>query len=172
MIVYHQGFDLYHSVYRMLHILTHFNKNDYVEIDRLRIWDFYLLFPNKIHLVKLKRDEDDIKALIKKYIPKKDNPYELFIDNRKMFERIKPYQLTAIKSLASYGIIDKEYLKTNRVTIVSKDILNEYTSKFEALNPREVNTINLLTSHFYQMSMFGDFGLKDRTNLLESKYDA
>ena len=90
MIVYHQAFDLYHTVYRMLHILTHFDKEESVEIDRLRIWDFYLLFPNKLHIVKLKRNEEDVKKLIKQYIPRKENPYELFIDNRKMFEKIKP----------------------------------------------------------------------------------
>jgi len=64
MIVYHPAFDLYHSVYRMLQILTHFDKNDYVETERLRIWDFYLLFPDKINTIKLKNTEKDIKDLI------------------------------------------------------------------------------------------------------------
>jgi hypothetical protein len=46
MIIYNQAFDLYHAVYRMLQLLTHFNKKEYVEVDRLRIWDFYVLFPS------------------------------------------------------------------------------------------------------------------------------
>ena len=29
-----------------------------------------------------------------------------------------------------------------------------------------------MTSHFYQVSLFGTDGLKSRTNLIESKYDA
>lgn len=172
MIVYHPAFDLYHSVYRMLQILTHFDKNDYVEIERLRIWDFYLLFPDKISSIKLKQTEKDIKELIKTYIKKSDNPYELLLDNRKVFEKIKPYQLGALKCLASYGIIDKNYLSTNKVTIISKEILSNYSSKFEALSPKESNTISLLTSHFYLMSLYGESGLKSRTQLLESKYDA
>lgn len=171
MIVYHPAFDLYHSVYRMLQILTHFDRNNYVETERLRIWDFYLLFPDKISGIKLKNTEKDIKDLIKLYIPKNDNPYELLLDNRKVFEKIKPYQLGALKCLASHGIIDKNYLTENRVTIVSKDLLTSYTGKFEALSPRETNAISLLTSHFYLMSLYGEGGLKERTQLLESRYD-
>lgn len=172
MIVYHQAFDLYHTVYRLLQILTYFNRNEYVELDRLRIWDFYLLFPDKMHSIKLKREEDDIRKLMKSFISKKENPYEVVMDSRKMFEKIKPYQLTAIKCLASYGIINKEFLTENRVTVISKDLLEGHTAKFESLDDHEMNTVKLLTSHFYQMSMFGTNGLKARTGLLESRYDA
>lgn len=172
MIVYNQAFDLYHAVYRMLQLLTHFNKNEYVEVDRLRIWDFYLLFPSKIHEVKLKREEGDIRKILKNYISKKENPYEVILENRKMFERIRPYQISALHCLASYGIIDKELLKDNRVSIISKELLLDYTNKFEELTPKEKNLISILTSHFYNMSMFGVDGLKDRSKLMVSKYDA
>lgn len=172
MIVYHQAFDLYHGVYRLLQILTHFKRKDYVEVDRLRIWDYFLLFPDQVHTIKLKQDETDIKKLIQNYIPKAINPYEEVLDNRKMFEKIKPYQLTAIKCLASYGIISKEFLKENRVTIISKDIIEKYIERFEPLSSRERNVIGLMTSHFYQIPMFGPAGLKAKTKLLESRYDA
>lgn len=172
MIIYHPAFDLYHSVYRILQILTYFNRGDYVEVDRLRIWDFYLLFPEKVNTIKLKQSEKDIRLLIRNYISPENNPYDLLIDNRKMFEKIRPYQFTAIKCLASYGIIDKDYLSTNKVTIISKDLLANYIEKFEPLTSKETNVIHLLTSHFYLMSMYGEDGLKARTKLLESKYDA
>lgn len=176
MIVYHPAFDLYHCVFRMLQILTRFNKRknrqDSVEIDRLRIWDYYLLFPDQIHTIRLKKEEGDIRKLINNYIQKVDNPYETVMDNRKMFEKIKPYQLTAIKCLASHKIIDKEYIANNRVTVISDHILEGYVSKFEPLSPKEMNVVGLLTSHFSQVSMFGPFGLKARTKLLESRYDA
>ncbi len=172
MIVYHPAFDLYHCVFRLLQILTHFNKKQYVEIERLRIWDYYLLFPDQLHTIKLKREEDDIKKLIKNFITQVENPYEVILDNRKMFEKIKPYQLTAVKCLASHGIINKEYLSENRVTVVSKTILEKYISQFEPLSPKERNVIGLMTSHFQEMSMFGPTGLKARTKLLESRYDA
>ena len=172
MIIYHQAFDLYHTVYRMLQLLTYFNRNESVEMDRLRIWDFYLLFPDKMNTIKLKQNENDIRKIIKSFVKTKDNPYEKLMDNRKMFEKIKPYQLTALKSLASYGIIDKNFMNTNHVTIISNKLIENYSLKFEPLTNQEQNAIHLLTSHFYQIPMFGADGLKERTNLLESKYDA
>ena len=171
MIIYNQAFDLYHTVFRMLQLLTHFNKNEYVEVDRLRIWDFYFLFPNKIHEIKLRRDEKDVKNILSKYITKKENPYELFFENRKIFEKIKPYQISALHCLASYGIIDKELLSLNRVSIISIEILENYANKFEDLTAKEKNLITILTSHFYFIPMVGENGLKKRSNLIESKYD-
>lgn len=172
MIVYHPAFDLYHNVYRLLQFLTHFDRKEYVEVDRLRIWDYYLLFPDQMQSIKLKKEEADIKKLIQNYIKKEHNPYEEVLDNRKLFEKIRPYQLTAIKCLASHGIIDKNALSENRVTIISKKTIEKYTDKFEPLTSQERNVIGLMTSHFYYMSMFGPTGLKARTRLLESKYDA
>lgn len=172
MIVYQPAFDLYHTVYRMIKLLAHFERNEYVEIERLRIWDYYLLFPNKMDEIKLKREEKDVKQLIRNYILKKDNPYEQIVNDRKMFEKIKPYQMSAIKCLASYNIINKDYLTLNRITAISSDIFDKYSEDLKQLNAQEKNAIGLLTSHFYLMPLTGDYGLKHRSNLLESKYDA
>jgi hypothetical protein len=172
MIIYNQAFDLYHAVYRMLQLLTNFDKSEYVELDRLRIWDFYLLFPSKIYDLKPKRNEKDFKARLKQFTVKKDNPYEKVYSDRKVFEKIKPYQISALQCLASYGIIDKELLLLNRVSIISREILKDYANKFEELSPRERNIITILISNFYNIEMPGKDGLKARTNLIESKYDA
>ncbi len=172
MIVYQQAFDLYHTVYRMIKLLAHFDRDEYVEIDRLRIWDYYVLFPNRMSEIKLKRHEKDIRALMRNYILKSDNPYEGIVNDRKMFEKIKPYQMTAIKCLASYNVINKDYISLNRITTISKDVFGQYAYDFNNLSVQEKNAIGLLTSHFYQIPLNGNGGLKQRTGLLESKYDA
>lgn len=172
MIVYQKSFDLYHTVYRMIKLLAHFKEEGLIEIDRLRIWDYYLLYPNKMQEIKLKQNEKDIRKIIKNFISSKDNPYERVLNDRKMFEKIKPYQMTAIKCLASYGIINKDYLSENRITSISSNILSEYEEDFKNLSVQEENAIKLLTSHFYKVPLFGKDGLKSRTGLLESKYDA
>lgn len=172
MIVYQQAYDLYHTVYRMIKLLAHFKNGDSVEIERLRIWDYYLLFPNRMSEIKLKREEKDVKEIIKTFIVTKNNPYEQILNDRKMFEKIKPYQMTAIKCLASYGIINKDYLVLNRITAVSKDIFDKYSDDFKNLSVAEENAIKLLTSHFYNIPLNGATGLKQKTNLLESRYDA
>ena len=172
MIIYNQAFDLYHCVFRIMNLLNKFDIGQLVEIDRIRIWDFYLLFPDKVYDIRLKKDEDDIRDLRKKYIRKRNNPYEHTPEDRKIFEKLKPYQLSALNCLASYEIINKENLALNRVSIDKKNILEAYIKQIGALPLTQRNLVSLLTSHFYQISLFGKDGLKSRTNLIESKYDA
>tara|TARA_B110000003_G_C16570162_1_gene503970 strand:+ start:250 stop:771 length:522 start_codon:yes stop_codon:yes gene_type:complete len=172
MIVYQKSFDLYHTVYRMIKLLAHFKEDGVIEIDRLRIWDYYLLYPNKMQEIKLKREEKDVKTIIKQFITRPENSYEKVMNDRKVFEKIKPYQMTAIKCLASYGIINKNYLNNNKITSISKEIFDKYSDDFKTLSVQEENTIKLLTSHFYNMPLVGVNGLKSKTQLLESKYDA
>ena len=172
MIVYNQAFDLYHTIFRLLHFLNKFENQTILEVERVRIWDFYLLFPNKIHEIRLKQDESDIRKIRKEFIKDSNNPYERITENRKIFEKIKPYQQAALNCIASYGIIDKSLLNQQRISIINKDILIEFVRNFEELSPKERNVIALMTSHFNQVSLFGTDGLKNRTNLIESKYDA
>nr|WP_321375740.1 ABC-three component system middle component 5 [uncultured Bacteroides sp.] len=172
MIIYNQAFDLYHCIYRILNFLNRFNAGDIIEIDKLRIWDFYFLFPNKVYDIKLKQEEKDIRVLRKQFIKRTTNPYEMIFEDRKIFEKLKPYQLSALNCIASYGIVNKEMLAQQRISIEDKELLNIYISRFEELSPKEKNVISLMTSHFYNMSLFGQYGLKSRTNLMESKYDA
>ncbi len=68
MIIYNQAFDLYHCIFRILNFLNRFNPSDIIEVDKLRIWDFYFLFPNKVYDIRLKQNESDIRKLRKQYI--------------------------------------------------------------------------------------------------------
>lgn len=170
MIVYHQAFDLYHTAYRMIQLLTFFKRGEAVEVDRLRIWDYYLLFPIEIQRIKFSAEEKDIKDYINQYITRgeKVNSYEVILDNRKIFEKIKPYQMAALKSLASYGIINLDYFTTEKVMAISENLLIKHAPLFEPLSIREQNTIKLLTSHYFLMSLRT---LKEKTNLIEYRYD-
>ena len=172
MIVYNQAYDLYHTIFRFLQFLNRFEKGELIEIEKLRIWDFYLLFPSKIYTIRLKQNESDIRQLKKRFVKDSINPYEIITENRKVFEKLKPYQLAALNCIASYGIIDKSLLNQHRISIVNKNILTEFVEKYDELSDKEMNVISLMTSHFNQMSLFGVDGLKNRTKLMESKYDA
>jgi hypothetical protein len=172
MIVYNQAFDLYHTIFRLLHFLNKFENEDVIEIERIRIWDFYLLFPSKIHEIRLKQNESDIRRLRKEFFKDSNNPYEKITENRKIFEKLKPYHIAALNCIASYGIIDKSFLNQQRISIIDKNILVEFVERFDELSPKERNVISLMTTHYNQISLFGPDGLKNRTNLIESKYDA
>lgn len=171
MIIYNQAFDYYHAIYRMIRFLTHYKHSEFIELDRLRIWDFYFLFPQEVHRITLTKTEDDIRELRKRFIKEKNNPYKQVFDNKKVFEKLRPYQLTALRCLASYGIIDKALLKENRVSIISESLLKEYHAEFEPLSYTEQNVIALMTLYFSDVSLFGPNGLKNRTKLMVSRYD-
>lgn len=73
MTMYNHAFDLYHCIYRIIHILMRLEENDILELDRLRIWDFYLLFPSKVYEIRLGNDFKEIVKLRKQYITKEYN---------------------------------------------------------------------------------------------------
>ena len=172
MIVYNQAFDYYHAIYRMIRLLSSYSREQFVELDRLRIWDFYFLFPEQVHQITTKQNEDGVREIRKRFIKPKNNPYKQVYDNKKLFEKIKPYQLSAIHCLASYGIIDKEQLALNRISVISEDRLKEYNNKLEELSYTEQNVIMLMTSYYATISLFGPDGLKARTHLMVSRYDS
>ena len=171
MILYNNAFDLYHTIFRMLHLLSKIEEDKVIEIDRIRIWDYYLLFTKEIFNIKPTKNKKEYNQLLKKLNIKKNNPYQQIYDQRKTLEKIKPYQLSALNCLASYNIIDKEYLLKEEVKINSFDLLKRYTQATGDLSDREKNIIIIMTSFFRDISLIGNNGLKERSNLMESKYD-
>ena len=116
MILYNNAFDLYHTIFRMLHLLSKIEEDKVIEIDRIRIWDYYLLFTNEILKVKPKRGEKEFKKILE-MLKANNNPYQQIYDQKKTLEKIKPYQLAALNSLASYNIIEKDSLLREEIKI-------------------------------------------------------
>ena len=172
MITYNPAFDLYHCIFRMIHIIQRLDDNDCLEVDKIRIWDFYVLFPSKTYTIMIRRNEEDLKSWRKQYINKTKNPYEYNGNNRKLFDRLRQYQMAALSSLVSYGIIDKEHFLNKEIMISNRALLNEFIEKTGALSRTESNTLSFMSLFSKSMSMLGIYGLKSRTNLMESKYDA
>ena len=171
MILYNNAFDLYHTIFRMLHLLSKIEEDKVIEIDRIRIWDYYLLFTNEIFNIKPIRNKKEYNQLLKKLNIKKNNPYQQIYDQRKTLEKIKPYQLSALNCLASYNIIDKDSLLREEIKINSSEILKKYVESVGDLSSREKNIVAIMTSFFRNISLQGNDGLKKRTDLIEYKYD-
>lgn len=166
MLIYHPAFDIYNCVFRMLQLLTHMEQEE-VEVDRLRIWDFYLTFPNEARNISYPNSLSELKGVFKK---KGFNPYEDLIDPKKIIERMKSFQLSALKCIASYGLIDTKLLAKNIVKRSSKEIPRELSDKFNELTLEKANIIKLILG-FCELPLYGKSGLKDRTGLIEFKYD-
>mgnify|MGYP001777160972 CR=1 FL=1 len=169
--MYNQAFDLYHTLFRLLHILDKYDENEKVEVERLRVWDFYLLFPNKIHTIRIRGCEYKEARIQRKFISKKDNPYNTVSDGRKFLERQRPYQMAALNYLASLGIIDVEKLFHQEVVLLNRKKLDSILADIGELTTQEKNTLSWLSINFRVFPLNGPKGLKDRTGLLISKYD-
>ena len=105
-------------------------------------------------------------------IDRNKNPYEEFNgDNRKLFEWIKPFQVSALNCLVSYGILKKDEYLNNRVCLANRDKLNDFLAQAGSLTAEEYNALSFMGIFSRTMPLTGLNGLKARTNLLESKYD-
>ena len=172
MITYNPAFDLYHCIYRMAHIAQKLDDGESFEIDKVRIWDFYLLFPSKLFDVTIRLPETDIRDARNQYVKRIKNPYEYSGDNRKLFEWIKPFQLSALNCLVSYGILSKDDYLDDRVSVANRMTLDTFIEKAGCISPREQNVLSFLSIFSRKMPLTGVDGLKARTKLLEFKYDA
>lgn len=172
MITYNPAFDLYHCIFRMMHILGRLDDEDCLEVDKIRIWDFYILYPFKTYSITIRRKEDELRSLREKFIEKDKNPYEYRGDDRKLFDRLQPYQMTALSSLVSYGIIDKESFLKKEIKVSNRDALNNFLENTDSLSSTAKNALSFLSIFSKSMTMLGVNGLKNRTHLMESKYDA
>lgn len=169
--MYNPAFDPFNGIYRMLNILRHFDVGEVFEVDRLRIYDFYLLFPYKTYKIRLKRTEEDFRKRLAKHIEKKENPYNVSSNDRRLFERLRPYQMIALSHLASYGLISPKLLLEQRVKVIDAAKMQQVLSQLEPMPASESNVISWLSFCFRTIPLNGDYGLKYRTKLLESKYD-
>jgi len=167
MLIYHPAFDIYNCIFRVLQLLSYTNDPE-IEVEKLRIWDFYLTFPREVRKIKFPAELSALKKIFKE---KEQNLYEDLVDPRRIMDRMKPYQLSALRALASYGFIDKDFLNNNIIKKTNKEIPLELKRKLSELSVEKSNILKLI-SGFKDLPLYGDFGLKARTGLIDFKYDA
>jgi hypothetical protein len=150
----------------MLQLITYMNEDE-IELEKLRIWDFYLTFPGEVSKIVFPNNLKDLKKVFKDKIK---NPYENLIDPKRLFNRMRSYQIASLKSLASYGFIETEALNKNLVLRTKKEVPNELIPFIQDISVEKSNIIKLVTG-FSDFPLLGPFGLKARTGLLQYKYD-
>lgn len=168
MLIYNPAFDLYHGIYRLL-LLLQYVKGGSIEIDKLRVWDYYFLFPNEV--AKTATFPLELKDL-RKIFKQTNNPYENIADSKRTLKRLEGYQLAALKCLAAYGYIDQGELDKSLVKRTNKKIPSDLLASFDNLTEKQRNVIKLLQSPFNDLGLYGETGFKFRTGLLDFRYDA
>jgi hypothetical protein len=167
MLIYHQRNDVYHCTFRILSIFSMTDKND-IEFARLKIIDFYIVFPHLISTISFPKVKGISK--IKKEVQTFTIPYENLPSARMLFSEMGDFQLQAIDILKT-----KKILEITEEGIISK---GEYFAS-EAIQNLIIEN-NITSNRFYkdfievlmECPFYGDSGLKKRTGLMEYRYDA
>jgi hypothetical protein len=167
MLIYNPAFDLHHSVFRFLQILTAAPERRY-EVERLRILDFFLLFPEQIENIRFPRELRGKKSLFRQNY----NPYRSIENPRRLFSDITPFQLVALQSLAAHNLIAPDAFQdgiVQRTTQPLPDRLATSVANRVKLTPA---LIDLVSGDLARLPLHGAGGLKDRANLQDTRYDA
>ena len=166
-LTYHPAFDVYHCVFRLIRLLSHKNVQK-IECDKLRILDFYLLFSDLIKTIRLKRDDKRWSNELVRALPK--NKYNTASVSRQVFEKLSPFHSIAIKHLIDKRIVS---LDDNDFIIPSTEqIPDSLRQELERINKSENNITEFLCGVLNGYQLLGKEGLKNRTGLMEYKYDA
>ena len=166
MLIYHPAFDSAHSMFRIAQLLEALSPGKY-EIERIRILDFYLLFPQTLENVKFPREALKDKNIFKKFI----NSYELIEDPKRLFFSIEPYQKRALTTLMAHGIIEKKSFMEKLVERSMVPLPGNLRKAILWANDSTREIMELLTKHFANIDLYGKNGLKSRTDLFEYRYD-
>jgi hypothetical protein len=165
MLIYHPAFDIYHGAFRLLRLLEALPRTA-VEVDRLRILDFYLLFPALLREVRFPIGEAGAKNYFKKLPP----PYEEIDDPKALFMRLEPLQRAALEGLAASALIHGELLQQDKVQRSDVGLPVQLHDAIVARN-RNSKEVQFLTGPLYKLDLYGKSGLKQRSDLFEHRYD-
>lgn len=165
MLLYNKVIDPYHSLLRMLSI-CHLSKNNILEYERLRMYDFLLAFPSHITDCTLPRSLTRQKNVFKKYL----NTYNRF--NAKIsYQNMESVQDAVILQLESLSILKKS-INTNEYKIQKEYISTELLNVLQNSTSIDNELLKLISDGLSEINLYGANGLKDRLKILEYKYDA
>jgi hypothetical protein len=164
MLIYHPAYDAFHCLFRLL-IITDIHLE--IEIPKLRIIDFYFLFPAELRTVTLPKEQNEIKKMAKGMV----NRYRGPINPGQVFREIEHIQLAAIAALAAADLIDKEQLVKGLVQRTSVPLGRDIRGKVDEILASLPQGVTYILNELTKFPLKGDGGLKHRTGLLEYRYD-
>lgn len=156
MLVYHPAFDNYHCIVRLLKILNNIPQNEY-SIDRIKIYDYFLLFPNDLRKLTLPTAWGSFKMI------KPQNRFNEVQNSIDVYNRISGFQTIALNALASFGLIDSELF--NKDFIRLRPVTLEIDLK---LTDIEIKLFELINRYLNNLSIKE---LKERTKLMNHKHE-
>lgn len=165
MLIYHPAFDAYHCVFRMLTLIQQSNE---IDLEMLRLCDFYLVFPSEIEKIRLPKELTHGRNIAKAA----SNLYRNPINTKQTFRDMSEIQVAALRNIAASGLISLDLYERGLAKKNSSHILsNELSEKINSFLESNIEIFNFIINSFMKFPLHGINGLKDRTGLLEHRYD-
>lgn len=167
MLTYHPIHDPSHCTFRLLCLMSDI-KQDEVSWDFLKILDFYVLFPHLIASMKFSKEILEFRPMLKQ-VPQ---PYESLPSPARLMFELGEIQEQTIKSMIAKGIAEKDSFVSGKIKIRFAVLPKMIRELIAAENFRQEDWYQFLTETLVQLPLKGPNGIKDRTGLMEYRYDA
>jgi hypothetical protein len=167
---YQAAFDPFHAMYRGLRILAATETTGSLLVDHARILDFYLLFPFRISEIRLTQQHRRFRRLAVAY--QNSRPYGDQPDDAQLLYRMKPMQIAALETLAEKKIIDVQKWRSGSIVRTNESLPPALAVRVGEANATESDLMEAISALGSEYQLLGQNGLKDRTGLLEYRYDA
>jgi ribosomal protein S17E len=164
MLIYHPAYDAYHCVFRLLLIINSLGE---LEVSKLKILDFYLVFPKEISNIRLPSDKTHIRSAINKL----NSSYRGPVNSKQAFRDMSHIQNAVIRSLGAMGLINQASLLNNYIKRTEKELSPDFLEAFENFLTNQTEVSEFTLNELSKISLNGINGLKDRTGLMEYRYD-
>ena len=165
MLIYHPAFDAYHCIFRMLFIADALAN---LEFAKLRILDFYLCFPAEIASVQLPQEHIEYKKIARAA----KNIYRGPVSGFRTFRDMEAIQIVACRMLAISGLIDTERLEHGNIVRTPSELPPTLSDASRGIWRENSELVKYIIYKMSQIPLTGDGGLKQRTGLMEYRYDA
>ena len=164
---YHPAFDAFHCIFRILRLRAR-RRFAEVEVDKLRILDYYLLFPWRAGKIRLAPPDLAIRKIAARLESEQD--YATLPNGNMLLERMRPAQTAALQTMAQDGVIDAPSLRSDLVRFLRTDLVPEIELRVSQRNESEPDRMQIIDA-LSKYPLLGNDGLKGRTSLLEHRYD-
>lgn len=164
MLIYHPAYDAFHCLFRLMTII---DVRREIEVAKLRIIDFYFLFPAELRHVSLPKGKAGIKAVAKGLV----NRYHGPVSPIQTFRELEHIQLAAMGALAAADLIDKHLLPEGVIRRTDKEIGPDVRKMMDQMLDSLPEGAAYAINELAEFPLKGDGGLKHRTGLMEYRYD-
>jgi hypothetical protein len=166
MLIYHPAYDMNHGMYRMLRLLE-VNPEHKIKWDTFRILDLYYLFPHLLGDAQLPRGL----TRQKRAYGKQGSKYNRVPSPRIFIQQMIGIHEVVARSLIGKGIINADAYEKQLLERTDQPLPASLLNAFQE-GSDDQPLVELLAVQLAALPLSGPGGLKERTGLLEHRYDA